>query len=95
MELEGVCAIKFGAAWCGPCKTLEPKIKKMEEEFSEINFYHVNIDENPELAKKYQIRSLPTVILLKDGIEKSRLIGASLVTPLRKMFREAIQTKAA
>ncbi len=95
MEIgNGLYALKFGAARCGPCKALEPKIKKMEEEFPSISFKSINVDDEPALAKKYQIRSLPTVILLRDGREVTRVNGASLITPLRKAFRELIDEMA-
>jgi thioredoxin 1 len=95
MEIgNGLCALKFGATWCGPCKALEPKIKKMEEEFPSVSFKSVNVDDDPALAKKYQIRSVPTVILLKDGREINRVNGAALIAPLRKVFRELIEEMA-
>jgi len=95
MELStGICAVKFGASWCAPCKSLEPKIEKMEEEFPNIKFYSVNVEDDPGMAKKYQIRSLPTVILLMDGKEVNRVIGASLITPLRKAFRDLSECAA-
>lgn len=95
MEIgNGLCALKFGATWCGPCKALEPKIKKMEEEFPSVDFKSVNVDDDPALAKKYQIRSVPTVILLRDGREVTRVNGASLIAPLRKAFRELIDDMA-
>ena len=99
MSLEdynsGFCVLKFGATWCGPCKALEPNIKKLEAEYSNILFIGVNVDDRPELAKKYRIRSLPTVILLKDGREVNRIDGAALITPLRKAFRDFVGDRAA
>lgn len=91
----GICALKFGAVWCKPCEALEPKLKKMEGEFPDVSFYSVNVDEHPSLAKEYQIRSVPTVILLKDGREITRIVGAALIIPLRKAFRDLMREKAA
>ena len=91
----GICALKFGAVWCDPCKVLEPKLEKMQSEFPDVNFYSVNVDDQPSLAKQYQIRSVPTVILFRDGQEITRIAGAALITPLRKAFRELIGEKAA
>ncbi len=95
MNNTGLYALKFGATWCGPCKILEPNLKKMEAEFPSINIKHIDVDEYPKLAKEYKIRSVPTVILLKDGQEVKRVSGASLIAPLRKAFRELIEEKAA
>lgn len=94
-NLSGISAIKFGATWCGPCKLIEPNLKKLEEEFINIKFYSVDIDKTPQLAKEYQIRSLPTVILLKDGKEIQRINGAVKIEPLRKLFRDISKDEAA
>lgn len=91
---NGLCAIKFGATWCGPCKTLEPIMKKMEVEFSpSVNFYSIDVDSRPDLAKKYLIKSLPTVILLNDGRIANRIQGAVLTSPLRTAFKEFVAVK--
>jgi len=91
MDVNGLCAVKFGAEWCGPCKMLEPKLNKLGEEYPDVNFVSINVDDDPALAKKFQIRSLPTVILLNNGDEVTRVIGASLITPLRKAFNEFLK----
>jgi len=91
MDFNGLCAVKFGAEWCGPCKMLEPKLNKLGEEYPDVNFVSINVDDDPALAKKFQIRSLPTVILLNNGDEVTRVIGASLITPLRKAFNEFLK----
>lgn len=89
-DITGYCAIKFGAAWCAPCKKLTPSFNKMENEFPDVKFHSINVDDNPELAKQYRIRSLPTVILLLDGREINRLNGAVMIEPLRKAFRSFV-----
>lgn len=81
-------AIKFWASWCGPCKTIEPNIKKMEKEFSKVKFFSVDIDQVPSLAQRFRIKGLPALLLLKNGHEVKRINGAVLVDPLRKAFRE-------
>lgn len=91
----GICALKFGAVWCAPCKALEPKLAKIEAEFPDISFYSVSVDDNPGLAKQYKIRSVPTVILLKDGQEVNRIAGAALINPLRKAFRDLMGSSKA
>lgn len=95
MDLNGFCAIKFEAKWCGPCKSFEPNLKKIQSEFTTFRFYTINVDDSPQLAKQYKIRSLPTVILLKDGNEIGRVTGAVLLEPLRKVFRDALSKQAA
>ena len=75
---EGVTAlVDFWADWCGPCKMMGPVVDALSEELEgKIKVCKVNVDEEPELASKYNIMSIPTVILLKDGEEKRRLVGA-------------------
>lgn len=91
----GICAVKFGAAWCGPCQMMEPLLQKMKNEFSGINYISVDIDDKPQLAKTYRIRSLPTVILLKEGQEVTRLVGAVKTEPLRKALKDLVKDQAA
>jgi len=81
-------ALKFWAEWCGPCKTLEPHLKKMKEEFPAIEFQAVDCDDDKGLVKQYQVKSVPTIILLKNGVETNRIVGSVLITPLRKALRD-------
>jgi len=84
----GVCAIKFSAEWCGPCKRMEPTVEKLESEFRDASFFAVDVDDVPAIAQKYKIRTLPTFLVLKDGQEVNRVVGVSLIEPLRKIFRD-------
>jgi thioredoxin 1 len=84
----GLVAVKFGAEWCGPCKKLEPNFLKIEEEFSNVKFMTVDVDQIPSIAQKYRIRTLPTILLLKNNKEINRINGLALIDPLRKAFRD-------
>lgn len=59
--------VDFWAEWCGPCKRLSPIVEQLSEENSNIKFCKVNIDENPDLASRFHIMSIPTLIAFKDG----------------------------
>lgn len=83
-----IYVIKFWATWCQPCKMMVPSLNKLEKEFPNINFVSVDIDQVPILAKKYKIRTVPTLLVFKDGEEINRILGLSLITPLRKIFRD-------
>jgi thioredoxin 1 len=66
---------KFSASWCGPCKVLAPVMNEVKGQFSNVIFEDIDVDENFELASKYGVRSVPTVVLEKDGIEINRFVG--------------------
>lgn len=83
--------IKFWATWCQPCKMMVPSLNKLEKEFPDIKFVSVDIDQVPMLAKRFKIRTVPTLLVFKDGDEINRVLGMSLITPLRKIFREITQ----
>lgn len=68
--------VDFWAPWCGPCKMLTPIIEQISSELSaELKVYKINIDENPEVASRLAIRSIPTIILFKNGDVVASKIG--------------------
>lgn len=87
---SGVCAVKFSAAWCGPCKRMEPTVEALESEFTTAKFMSVDIDTTPDIAQKYKIRAIPTILIMKDGQEVNRVTGLTLIEPLRKIFRDVV-----
>lgn len=66
---------KFYATWCGPCKMLTPIMEQVKGKFNDVSFQDINIDEQFEVAQKYYVRSVPTVIIEKDGQEIQRFAG--------------------
>lgn len=83
---SGLFAVKFTATWCGPCKKQQPNIDKMAEEFPAVKFLVVDVDDFPDLAKKYEIKSLPTLALIKDGNVITKAVGVTLIPGLRTSF---------
>ncbi|MBE6719219.1 MAG: thioredoxin [Ruminococcaceae bacterium] len=72
------CLIDFFAVWCGPCKIMSPIVDEIAAEMPDVVVGKVDVDENDELAEKYQVMSIPTILVIKDGEVAETFIG---VTP--------------
>lgn len=83
--------MKFSAAWCGPCRTLKPVFEDVKNGFSNVAFEDVDVDENFELAGKYGIRSVPTVIIEKDGVEVERFLGVQSKLAYANAINESLK----
>lgn len=68
--------VDFWSPTCGPCLRIAPVIEELSEEVSEVRFVKVNVGEEPNLAEEYGIMSIPTLVLIKNGKEEKRTIGA-------------------
>lgn len=75
--------VKFGAAWCGPCKALAPLLDRSAQEFPDVSFVEVDIESAPNLAAQYRIRALPTVMAWKDGTVLWTKVGVPTPNDLR------------
>ena len=65
------------ASWCYPCRMIAPIVEELANEYSSrMTFTKLNVDENPSTAMRYTIESIPTILIIKDGIEAERIIGA-------------------
>ena len=68
--------LDFWAEWCGPCKMLAPTFDRLAEKFGgQITFAKVNVDEQPDIANQFAVRSIPTLVLLQSGNVVERLVG--------------------
>ncbi len=68
--------LDFWASWCGPCRMIAPFIDEIANERSDIKVCKINIDEEPDLAVKYQVMSIPTLLVMKDGKVVNQAVGA-------------------
>lgn len=78
----------FWAAWCGPCKMQSPIIDELCENRSDVKFCKINVDEQFELAVRYQINSIPTLILFKDGKLVRKSVGLHEKEEIEKLLEE-------
>ena len=77
--------VDFWAEWCGPCRAVGPVLDRIAEERSdELRVVKVNVDEQPELARRYGVVSIPTIILFKDGEPTAAAVGAQPKSMLEK-----------
>ncbi|HLI47055.1 MAG TPA: thioredoxin [Geobacterales bacterium] len=84
--------VDFWAEWCVPCKMLEPIYEELAKEFEgRVRFGRLNVDENPDIAEKYGIMAIPTLIIFKGGEEVDRLIGAAPKNKLVQFIEENIK----
>ena len=72
---DTLVVIDFWASWCGPCKMLAPVYEKVAGDMTDVKFCKVNVDEEPSLAREFQISSIPTVICVKNGTAKDISVG--------------------
>jgi len=68
--------LDFWASWCGPCRMVSPILEEISNERSDIKVCKVNVDDEPELAQRYRIMSIPTLLVIKDGKTVSQAVGA-------------------
>jgi len=75
-EHKGVVLVDFYAQWCGPCKMTGPIIEQLAEEVNNVKFVKVDVDQNQELSSQYQVFSIPTFLIFKDGQVVNQFVGA-------------------
>ena len=69
--------IDFYADWCGPCRMMAPIVEEISEEVDGVDFYKVNCDDEQELASKYEVMTIPTLLILKKGEQIKEFIGVT------------------
>ena len=73
----------FSAPWCGPCRTFKPVIESLQSEIS-ITFY--DVDSSPQETAQYNVRSVPTVVVVQNGMEIGRAVGAKTKAEIRSLY---------
>jgi thioredoxin 1 len=84
LQSEKPVIVDFWAEWCGPCHAVAPVLDKIVEEHDDLRLVKVNIDEEQELASRYGVMSIPTMILFRDGEPSAAVIGAQPKTAIER-----------
>lgn len=86
LESDRTVLLDFWASWCGPCKSLSSVIDEISAEHSEIKVCKINIDEEQELAERFNIMSVPTIFIVKDGKVVNQSVGLKTKNQILEMF---------
>jgi len=79
--------VDFWASWCGPCRMVSPIVDEIAQENQDIKVCKVNVDENQELSAEYNIMSIPTLLVFKDGAIVNQMVGAKPKAQILAMFK--------
>lgn len=88
---EGSVYIQFSANWCGPCKMLAKTVENIEDQETGITFLKVDVESNRELAQQFGVRSIPRVVLMRDGEQVGEFTGAKNQTELKELFEKTLK----
>ena len=84
---NGKVVVDCFAEWCGPCKMLSPIIDELAEELTDVNFYKLNVDESVEVVRKYNIMSIPTILIFNDGELINQTVGLKSKEELKDLLK--------
>ena len=86
---SGIVVVDFFATWCGPCKMLSPVMDEVESEITDVKFLKIDVDKEVELAIRFSVMSIPTIIVFKDGKIMSQHVGFMTKDEIIEMINSA------
>jgi len=91
LKATGPVVVDFWAEWCGPCRMIGPALEEISGSLDgKVKIVKLNVDENPQIAAKYGIQSIPTLMIFKDGQMASRQVGAAPKQKLEQWITTAV-----
>ena len=86
---SGLALVDFWAEWCGPCRTLGPIVETVAAQNPDtLEVFKVNVDDHPELAQRYEIRGIPTLLLFQDGALIERIVGVQPAAAIQAIVED-------
>ena len=85
LKAQGTAVVDFWADWCGPCRMFSPIIEQLAKEHPELTVGKINVDENPELAEKYRVMGIPTLLVFRNGQVTATSVGVKPKRALEEM----------
>ncbi|MFH0933155.1 MAG: thioredoxin [Nitrospirota bacterium] len=93
IKAQGLIMIDFWAAWCAPCRMVSPTVEELAKEYTgKMKFMKLNTDENPDIASKYNIMGIPTLMFFKDGRSLDSIVGAVPKQQLKSKIDSLLST---
>ena len=91
---EPLTLVDFAASWCGPCQAMAPRLELLARQFQgKVRFAKVDVDQAPELASRFMVRSVPTLVLLRGGMPVSQQVGLRSSNDIARWIDEALAPK--
>lgn len=85
---SNLTVVDFYADWCGPCKMLSPFLEQLSQQYTDVNWDKIDVDESQSLAARFSVSSIPTVIFFKDGKEVARSVGFKPISEFERLIEE-------
>lgn len=93
LQSQGVVMIDFWAVWCGPCRMVAPTVEELAKEYAgKIKVAKLNTDENPDIASRYKIMGIPTIMFFRDGQRIDQVVGAVPKNQLKSKIDSLLST---